>query len=301
MRPADIFTLEARDARSLKRLKDREGMGQKSVEKLFKAIDARRTISLERLIFALGIRHVGETTAKDLAKNFGTWEAFRAAAEVAIKGQPGASYRRFLAIDGVGQKTAEAVIAAIATADDALAQTLPIDAPLAGRLVDLKLVSKKASEALANAFGGDAAALARAAQSAMLEFPGERFLELAASSGVGPVAAEALCDFFREPHNRDAIDDLMQQVAAMPFERIATQQSTVTGKTVVFTGTLEKMTRNEAKATAERLGAKVSGSVSKKTDYVVAGAEAGSKLDSARALGVAVLSEDEWLALIGQV
>ena len=156
----------------------------------------------------------------------------------------------------------------------------------------------KAAEALSEAFGGDAAALARAAAEANKEFPGEGFLELAALSGVGPVAADALCDFFREPHNREAVDELMRHITALPFERIATSKSAVTGKTVVFTGTLEKMTRSEAKDKAERLGAKVSGSVSKKTDYVVAGAEAGSKLDTARALGVTVLTEDEWLELI---
>lgn len=301
MRPADIFTLQARDARSLKRLKDREGMGEKSVEKLFKAIDTRRSIALERVIFALGIRHAGETTAKDLAKNFGTWTAFRAGVENAIIGQPGPSYRRILAIKGLGEKTAEAAIRAIAAAGDTISQKTRSDGPLNERLVELKAAPKKAADALAGAFGGDAQALGRAAAEAVKEFPGEGFLELSALSGIGPVAADALCDFFREPHNREAVDDLMAHVTAQPFERIAAAKSAVTGKTVVFTGTLEKMTRGEAKATAERLGAKVSGSVSKKTDFVVAGAEAGSKLDTARELGVAVLSEDEWLELVGQV
>jgi DNA ligase (NAD+) len=108
-----------------------------------------------------------------------------------------------------------------------------------------------------------------------------------------------LLDFFHEPHNREAVAALLAYVTPAPFERAATRASSVTGKTVVFTGTLVRMTRNEAKAQAERLGAKVAGSVSKKTDYVVAGDAAGSKLDKARELGVAVLSEDEWLALIG--
>jgi DNA ligase (NAD+) len=300
MRPADIFTLEARDARSLKRLKDREGLGEKSVDKLFAAIRARRQIALDRLIFALGIRHIGETTAKDLAKNFGTYEAFLAGVDAAIKGQPGPNYRRFLAIKGLGQKTAEAAIRAIAAAGDELGQKSLIEVPLAERLADQKLVAKKAAATLAEAFGGNTHALLRAAAKAEGEFPGEGFLELQSLSGVGPVAADALADFFREPQNREAVDDLMRHVTALPFERVVVRESPVLGKTVVFTGTLEKMTRNEAKATAERLGAKVSGSVSKKTDYLVAGAEAGSKLDTAQSLGVKVLSEDEWLELIGK-
>ena len=110
---------------------------------------------------------------------------------------------------------------------------------------------------------------------------------------------DALIDFFSEPHNLQALDDLLAQVATEPFVR-ATAASPITDKTVVFTGTLEKMTRPEAKAMAERLGAKVTGSVSAKTDYVVAGSDAGSKLAKARDLGVKVLSEDEWLALVGQ-
>jgi DNA ligase (NAD+) len=110
-----------------------------------------------------------------------------------------------------------------------------------------------------------------------------------------------LIDFFSERHNQEQLDALLKEVTVAPFVRVHTQASPVTGKTVVFTGTLTKLTRNEAKAQAERLGAKVSGSVSKKTDYVVAGAEAGSKLDNARALGVTVLDEDAWLQLIGQI
>ncbi len=111
---------------------------------------------------------------------------------------------------------------------------------------------------------------------------------------------DALVDFFGEKHNVDVLDALLAAVEVLPFERLRATQSPITGKTVVFTGTLTRLTRNEAKAQAERFGAKVAGSVSKKTDYVVAGADAGSKLDAAQALGVAVLTEDEWLALIGQ-
>ncbi len=215
--PADIFTLEERDKASLKRLKDRKGMGAKSVEKLFRAIDARRSIGLERFIFALGIRHVGETTAKDLARAFVTIEAFRAAVEAAV----------------IGGKESEA------------------------------------------------------------------YREIDDIEGIGETVVDALVDFFSEPHNVKAVGDLLAHVTVTPFERAQATNSPVTGKTVVFTGSMERLSRNEAKAQAERLGAKVAGSVSKKTDYVVAGADAGSKLKAARELGVTVLTEDEWLALIG--
>ncbi len=109
-----------------------------------------------------------------------------------------------------------------------------------------------------------------------------------------------MIDFFSEPHNVRAVDDLLAEVTVQPFTREVSAKSPLAGKTVVFTGTLERMTRSEAKAQAERLGAKVAGSVSKKTDYVIAGADAGSKLSKARELGVTVLTEDEWLQLINQ-
>lgn len=214
--PADIFTLEERDRANLKRLKDRKGMGAKSVEKLFRAIDARRKVSLDRFIFALGIRHVGETTAKDLARAFLSLSAFQQAVGAAMAGGRGS----------------------------------------------------------------------------------EGYLEIDSIEGIGETVVDALIDFFSEPHNMEAVSELLRHIEVQDTERPKAAASPVTGKTVVFTGTLERMTRQEAKASAERLGAKVAGSVSKKTDYVVAGADAGSKLKSARELGVTVLTEDEWLALI---
>jgi DNA ligase (NAD+) len=217
-RPADIFTLAARDAHSAEPLSKRKGFGKKSTEKLFAAIDARRKVPLDRLVFALGIRHIGETTAKDLAKALGSWDALRTAAEAAVRG------------------------------------------------------------------GKDS----------------EAYAEIDNIEGIGETVVDALIDFFSEEHNVEALDALLQHIEVLPFERVRQVESPVTGKTVVFTGTLTKLTRNEAKAQAERLGAKVAGSVSKKTDYVIAGADAGSKLDAARALGVTVLDEDAWLALIGQ-
>jgi DNA ligase (NAD+) len=126
----------------------------------------------------------------------------------------------------------------------------------------------------------------------------EAYRDLDNIEGIGETVIDALVDFFGEPHNVEAVDELLKHVTVEPYVREARVASAVTGKTVVFTGTLEKLTRAEAKATAERLGAKVAGSVSAKTDYVVAGADAGSKLAKAEALGVEVLTEDEWLALI---
>ena len=128
----------------------------------------------------------------------------------------------------------------------------------------------------------------------------EAYRDIDNIEGIGETVVDALVAFFGEPHNIAILDALLAEVEVTPFERVVATISPVTAKTVVFTGTLTRVTRNEAKAQAERLGAKVAGSVSKKTDYVVAGADAGSKRATAEALGVTVLSEDEWLKLIGQ-
>lgn len=216
--PGDIFTLQKRDAEREEPLSVLKGFGKKSVDKLFAAIEVRRKIPLERFVYALGIRHIGETTAKDLARAYGTWIALRAAVEAAS--QEGRGSGAYQEIDNI--------------------------------------------------------------------------------EGIGETVVDALINFWSEPHNVKVLDDLLAEVELLPFERVLAKPSPITGKTVVFTGTLTRLTRGEAKARAERLGAKVAGSVSKKTDYVVAGADAGSKLDVARALGVSVLSEDDWLALIDQ-
>ncbi|WP_230530995.1 NAD-dependent DNA ligase LigA [Microvirga roseola] len=215
-RPQDIFTLQARNARSLKRLENREGWGQTSAKNLFDAIEARRSVALNRFIFALGIPHIGETSARLLARHFGTFEHLR---EVA------------------------------------------------------KAAADPDSEAHA---------------------------ELTSIGGIGPVVAEAVVEFFKEGHNEEMLDALLAEVTIEPMEAPATANSPVAGKTVVFTGSLEQMTREEAKAMAERLGAKVAGSVSKKTDIVVAGPGAGSKLAKAAELGVQVMDEDGWFALVGR-
>ena len=210
--PADIFELEARHGDALR---TREGWGEKSATNLFKGIAERRAIPLDRLIFGLGIRHVGETSARLLARHYGAWTRFRAAMEAAR------------------------------------------------------------------------------------EHEGPDWDHLNDIDGVGPVMAAALVDYFHEARNRAAIDRL---VAHLDIGDVAAPDSTgspVAGKTVVFTGTLERMSRAEAKARAEALGAKVAGSVSAKTDYVVAGPGAGSKEKKARELGLTVLDEDAWLEMIG--
>ena len=213
-KPDDIFTLAARDARAETKLADREGYGETSVRNLFAAIEARREIALNRFIFALGIRHVGETNARRLARHFGTFEALRETARAAREG----------------------------------------------------------SEARA---------------------------EIDNIEGLGAVVAEAVADFFAEKHNEDELDALLKYVSVVPMEAVAAS-SPVAGKTVVFTGSLERLTRDEAKAQAERLGAKVAASVSKNTDLVVAGPGAGSKLAKAKELGIETIDEDAWLKLVAK-
>ncbi len=296
-RPADIFTLAARDATGNAKLETRDGYGKKSVEKLFSAIEARRKISLDRFLFALGIRHVGETTARALAKAFGTYEAFRDAIAAASKQAPGPDYLRLTHLKGLGPKSAETLMqyAKSHTHGGDLFAHRPNG--LAALVSSVKGLRSSTADTLAESFAtvDDCLDVARRAAD---QFPGDDYRAFAGLSEIGPVAADALIAFFDEKHNTDAVDDLLREVEVQPFERPRTVASSVTGKTVVFTGTLTKMSRPEAKAQAERFGAKVAGSVSKKTDYVVAGAEAGSKLDKAQELGVTVLTEDEWLELI---
>jgi DNA ligase (NAD+) len=298
--PADIFTLEARDRQSNAPLAERKGFGAKSVENLFRSIAARRKIGLERFIFALGIRHIGETTARDLAKAFSTLDAFREAIDAAAAARPGPHYRRLMAVPGLGPKTAEAIMLHLAKKGTHGSDLFSSHPPsIAAAITGIKGVRSAAVEALERAFLS-VKDLVETAQKAAAKQPGEEYRELAGLQGIGEVATDALLDFFHEQHNRSALQALLKEVTVEPYRPIIAQRSPVVGKTVVFTGSLVRLTRNEAKAQAERLGAKVAGSVSRKTDYVIAGAEAGSKLDKAQEFGVKVLTEDEWLALIGQ-
>jgi len=211
--PADIFTLQKRNDRL--KLEDIEGYGATSVRNLFAAIEERRRISLERFIYALGMRHVGETTALALARGYGSWEAFH---DACLK------------------------------------------------------VAKDDEEAIT---------------------------EMDALDQIGDTVIASIKAYFGESHTRGIVERLTREVTILDAEK-PKSNSAVAGKTVVFTGSLEKMTRDEAKAKAERLGAKAAGSVSKKTDYLIAGPGAGSKLAEAKKHGVEVLTEDEWLKMIGE-
>ncbi len=212
--PVDLFTLP-RDPARLARLRELDGWGERKVDNLCRAIEARRRLPLDRLLFGLGIRFVGEVTARLLARHFHDWGHFRAALDRLVAGDP-------------------------ATREDLLA----ID-------------------------------------------------------GIGPVVVDQLRAFWAEPKNREAALHLVAELEVLPVEAPRAASSPLAGKTVVFTGTLTRMTRAEAKARAEALGAKVAGSVSRATDLVVAGAEAGSKLAKARELGVEVIDEHRWLELVG--
>lgn len=212
--PADLYRLRDKDKKSLTPLRAREGWGDLSARNLFDAIEARRSIPLDRFIYALGIRQVGEATAKKLAAHYVNFEALQ-----------------------------------------------------------------KAMSAAAN-------------------HESEAYADLTSVEDIGPSVADDLIGFFTEKHNIDLLKDLLKEVTAESYKAPDVGDSKVAGKTVVFTGTLEKLSRDEAKAQAERMGAKVSGSVSSKTDYVIAGEDAGSKLKKAKELGVKVLSEEEWLKLI---
>ena len=215
--PGDIFRLSRPETGTAAKLAEWEGWGARSIENLFSAIDARRVVPLDRLIHGLGIRQVGQTTARLLARVYHSLDHLRR------------------------------------TMDDAQDRT------------------------------------------------GEAYRELVAIEQIGPSVAADLLDFFAESHNRDVLDDLLTEITVQDAEIMMASDSPVAGKTVVFTGSLETLTRSEAKARAESLGAKVAGSVSAKTDYVVAGGDAGSKLSKARDLGVKVLSEEEWRVLIGDL
>jgi DNA ligase (NAD+) len=284
--PADIFRLvDHRDE-----LMKREGYGEKSVTALLASIDARREPEFGRFLYGLGIRDIGETTAGVLARRFESWSAFEEAVRAAVKAQPGEAYEELERVSGVGGG-ARAALIEVAPALKAASGDLfeGGDAP------KIKGVTSKAWDGLIAHFGSLADAIA-AVKAAAKQTPGDDYLELARIDGVGPVAADHLVDFFAEKHNTDALKRLLKEVTPKDQPRAATS-SKVSGLTIVFTGTLEKMTRDEAKARAIALGAKVSGSVSKKTDLVVAGPGAGSKLAEAEKHGVKVIDEDAWIAL----
>ena len=292
--PADIFAL-AKDEEKLAALRERDGYGETSVKNLIAGIEARRTIGLDRMIYGLGARDIGETTSTVLARHFDTFADLQAASEAAAKGLPGATYLELSTAAGVGPKALDLLV-------EAGRAGVPADPWPQSEDLELKIgqvvpkLTKPARAALAQRYGtweAFAEGLAEAAKGA----PGDDYLHLAAVDGVGPVAAQSLARFFAEEHNRQKVENLLAQLDVQAVAKPKTDTA-VAGKTVVFTGSLEKMTRDEAKAQAEALGAKVASSVSKKTHLVVAGPGAGSKLKTAQDLGIQVMTEDEWLALV---
>ncbi len=295
--PADIFRLHEHRVE----LMEREGYGEKSVTNLLASIEARREPEFARFLYGLGIRDIGETTAGVIARRFESWDAFEEAMQRAVKARPGAAYETLDRVRGVGDGARAALIAAVQSWTAGASPASSKHADLfagegsGGPFPKIKGVTAKAWEGLVAEFGSLSEAIA-AVGAAAKQAPGEDFLELARVDGVGPVAASHLVDFFAEPHNTEALKRLLAQVRVQDQPRAATS-SKVAGLTIVFTGTLEKMTRDEAKARATALGAKVSGSVSKKTDLVVAGPGAGTKLAEAEALGVKVMDEDAWIEL----
>ncbi|UMY16962.1 NAD-dependent DNA ligase LigA [Methylobacterium organophilum] len=261
----------------------------KAIKNLLASLDARRTIPLNRFLFALGIPQIGESTAKALAKRFPDMTALMEAVAAAGRARAGEDWLALSAIPRIGPGTRDKLLAAEPNAGEALGGLSP-GARLFGRLTPSQ------AEAVLAHYGdretAEAALLRAAGQQ-----PGEAYHWLADDGEIGPVATDSLIAFFSEPHNDAAVRALLAEVATQPMESAGTAAA-FAGKTVVFTGSLERMTRNEAKATAERLGAKVSGSVSAKTDLVVAGPGAGSKLKDAEKHGVRVVSEEAWLAMI---
>ena len=291
--PADIFAL-ARDEAKMDELRQAEGYGETSVRNLIAGIEARRHIALDRFVYGLGIRHVGETTSIALARHFETVAAFVEAARAAASSLPGEDYSKLSSIDGLGPTGLQAILDFSRKRPESL---VPADFPLDERLrLAIPKLNSKARAAVVEAYA-TWPSFSAAADIALQGSPGEAFLELATVDAVGPVAARMVAEFFGEDHNRRLVDKLLAELTVIPAER-PKSDTAVAGKTVVFTGALEKMTRDEAKAQAEALGAKVAGSVSKKTDIVVAGPGAGSKLKQASDLGVQVLTEDEWLSLV---
>jgi len=290
--PADIFRLHEKRAELL----ETERFGETSVGNLLASIESRRdTTALDRFIYALGIRHVGETTSLALARHFETVEAFVETATAAAAQMAGPLYAELSDLDGLGP-TAVAAVLEFARAGQGV--LVPPELSLDSHLkLAIPKLNARARAALEARFG-DWSSFEAGARQAAGEMPGDAFLELASVDAVGVVAGRMIAEFFGEEHNRGLVGDLLSELKVVPAERPKTDTA-VAGKTIVFTGALEKMTRDEAKAQAEGLGAKVSGSVSKKTDIVVAGPGAGSKLKTATELGIQVMTEDEWLAMIG--
>jgi len=259
----------------------------KAIKNLLAGVEARRSLPLNRFVFALGIPQIGEATAKALAKRFEDMDALIAGIEAAAEAQGGPDWIEFTSVPRIGPTTRDRLMEA----------GLPAEGAELAPGERVRLTSSQRESLIAHY--GDLDAARAALERAAGQRPGDAYRAFADDGEVGPVATDALIQFFAEPHNASAVRELLKEVRTEPMERAGTA-SAFAGKTVVFTGSLEQMTRNEAKAIAERLGAKVSGSVSAKTDLVVAGPGAGSKLKDAEKHKVKVVSEADWLAMVAQ-
>jgi DNA ligase (NAD+) len=293
--PQDIFHLETRiSEKGLPPLAGWEGFGELSAGKLLAAIAKARRQPFARFVNALGIRHIGETASLLLSRHFVTIADFVALMRTAAGERPTDAYRRLRETPRLGEAGLEALLQA--------APHLPPDPPvedLAAAIAALRLktVNRAVCASLAARYD-NWERFSEAVRAAAEGRPGDAYSAIATIDGLGEVAAEALFEFLSEPHNQVMVKALLDVVTVEDAD-IPEGQGAVVGKTVVFTGALELMTRDEAKAQAQKAGAKVASSVSKKTDLVVAGPGAGSKLDDARRLGVRVVTEAEWLALSG--
>ncbi|WP_336487143.1 NAD-dependent DNA ligase LigA [Methylobacterium nigriterrae] len=253
----------------------------RAIKNLVAAVEARRRLPLNRFLFALGIPQIGESTAKALAKRFPDMPALIAALRAAADAQAGPDWIEISTVPRIGPTTRDRLLRAEGEEGEE------------GPRARLTASQRESLTAHYGSLEAAEAALARAAA----QQPGEAYHHFADDGEIGPVATDSLIQFFSEPHNEAAVQALLAEVAVEPMQA-AGSAAAFAGRTVVFTGSLERMTRNEAKATAERLGAKVSGSVSAKTDLVVAGPGAGSKLKDAEKHGVKVISEEEWVAMV---
>ncbi|NBB64878.1 NAD-dependent DNA ligase LigA [Pseudomonas sp. ODNR1LW] len=291
--PADIFRL-ARDAARLKELEREDGYGETSIRNLVAGIDARRVISLDRFLFGLGIRDIGEQTSIVLARAFEGWSALKAACLQAASGVPSDAWTALASAHAISPRVLTLMAEAAPSAADPWPEAT-LDMKISQAFPGMAAPARRSLATMTEDWSG----LVELARVAREEGPSEILNQIAGVTGVGPVAALALAHFFHEPHNLQVVAALEAELTQILDAERPKSDTPVAGKTVVFTGALERFTRDEAKARAESLGAKVSGSVSKKTDYLVAGPGAGSKLKDAEKHGVQVLTEDEWLALIG--
>ncbi|MDP2801886.1 MAG: NAD-dependent DNA ligase LigA [Phreatobacter sp.] len=311
--PADIFRMSFEDVRRVieQRRREvaalrREAEGKepakatkkahsedKLIRSLFASIESRRTIPFDRFIFALGIRHIGEVQAKNLAREFREPAELLKAIDLAATDAPGPGWKRLCQVKEIGPAAARKLVTAYQLHGTAQFDRQK-DFPAYLMAVMRDDQKKEVKDFFANGFD-----FVETVSAASRGVPGEYYEKIQKINLIGDVTVGSLILFFGDERHRTAFANLLGEVQPTPLPKVAAEDAPFAGKTIVFTGTLERMTRDEAKEKAHALGAKVSGSVSKKTDLVVSGPGAGSKLKDAEALGVKVVSEEEWLTLAG--